>query len=258
MTKTQIVLVVGAVILVWGLYQLPRVVVENETDTAVESHDFSVSQEDEQAIASLKGKLTENDSENYFNFADSLARYYLKYGLIDSAASVSRRSLLRDSSFTNLVKVGSVLYSVFERATTSESIRLYGGESRKVLEKISDQYPENPEWKTKLAMTIVATENPMVGVAMLQEVVDRDPDYREALVNLGLLSIQSGQYDKGIERFYRLLEKDSTDYEVMLYLGICYLETDQNEEAKEIFKNVAESSDADPALRMTAQEYLEQ
>ncbi|NND30995.1 MAG: tetratricopeptide repeat protein, partial [Saprospiraceae bacterium] len=136
-------------------------------------------------------------------------------------------------------------------------IRQLGNEARELLEYLTAEMPENLTLKTWLAMTIVATQSPMVGVQMLQEVVESDPDFREAVVNLGLLSVQSGQYNRGIERFEGLLQKDSLDYEVMLYLGICYLETDQQAEARILFEEIAQAPIADPALRATAQQYLE-
>ncbi len=256
MTKSQILLVTGGIILVIVLYRLPRVVVENEADADIESHEFSVSPEDEAAIASLREELRKENLENYANFADSLARYYLKYGLADSAASISKRSLQRDSSLQNLKKAGVILYTVFERTVPGDEAYAAAFEAREVLDRILESEPENLAAKTRLAMTLVVTENPMAGIAMLREVVETDPDNREAIINLGLLSIQSGQYDKGIERFEALLEKDTADFEAMLYLGVCYLEVALDDRATELFEKIAEAEDADPALKAAAAEYL--
>ncbi len=257
MSKAQLLLIVGGVILVVVLYRLPRVVVENETDAEIESHDFSITPEDEEVIARLRQRITDSDSENYVNFADSLARYYLRYGLIDSAASVSRRTLMRDSSLYNLRKVAYIIYSVFERTTSPEKAGVIASEARLYLQKILDQEPEDLSTMTKLGMTMVVTETPMAGIALLRGVVDKDPNFREAIINLGLLAIRSGQYDRGAERFRSVLEVDSADYEAMLYLGICYLETGQEELASVELKKIVDAENADPALRATAQEYLE-
>ena len=257
MTRAQVILTTGAILLVIGLFQLPRVVVENELDAEVgESHGFDVSATDEEAIASLKSLIQAPDSENYVKFADSLARYYLKYGLIDSAASVSRTTLRRDSSLSNLKNVASVLYTVFERSPTPEGAELAGAEARRLLETIVDSEPENLSATTRLAMTLVVTENPMLGITLLRDVVARDPAFREAILNLGLLSMRSGQYDRGVARFDELVNRDSTDFEAMFYLGICYEELGRSPDASELFEKIAANENADPALQVAAREYL--
>jgi outer membrane protein len=91
---------------------------------------------------------------------------------------------------------------------------------------------------------------------MLREVIDVDPINREALLSLGLLSIQSGQYDKALERFEKLLDLEANDYEAMLYLGVCYLETNKKDKAKLLFANIKAAENADPSLKVAAEEYL--
>ena len=57
MNRQQIILSVGALLAVVLIYQLPRVVVENETTVEVETHDFSISNEDETTFTSLRQQL---------------------------------------------------------------------------------------------------------------------------------------------------------------------------------------------------------
>ncbi len=258
MNKQQILIVVIGVLMIIGIYQLPRVVVENEVSAEVESHDFSMSPDDAEAMGSLRQKLANEDSENYLNFADSLGRYYLKYGFLDSAVNVASRSLKRDSSLINLLKVSDIYYTAFERSGGSDNTMNFGSLARTSLSKILEEQPDNLSVKTKLAMTLVVTQNPMSGITLLREVVNVDPNYREAILNLGLLSIQSGQYDRGIERFEKLLELDPEDDEAMIYLAICLRETGDQERANELLTVVAENENADPALRSAATEYLKE
>lgn len=256
MNKPQIVLAVAGIVLVIILFKLPRVVIENERESEVEAHDFTVSDADAEAIASLNQQLNTENSGKSLIFADSLARYYLKYGFADSAYNVVSKHLLRDSSLNALRLSGSLLYTLFERSSTAADMAEKGMAARKVLQQWVDQEPDNLSAKTKLAMTLVTTERPMVGIQMLREVLDEDPDNREAILNLGLLSIRSGQYERGAERFSELIRMNDSDYEAMLFLGVCQLET-TNDSASYWFEKIIAAEGADPALQAAAREYLQ-
>ena len=242
---------------VFLLYQLPRTAVKNEVESSGESHSFNMSNEDAAAITSLKNFTKGEISENYINFADSLARYYLKYGFLDSAKNVTMKFLQRDSSLQAQKKAAALLYASYERASNMKEAAAYALEARKVLTLITQREADNISAKTKLAMTLVTTENPMSGITLLREVVEKDPENREALLSLGLLSIQSGQYERGVERFEKLIALKEDDYEAMLYMGVCLLEINKPKESSELFTRIVAAEDADPALKSAAAEYLE-
>jgi outer membrane protein len=256
MNKYHIALTLAGIFLVVLLYQLPITAVNNEEPNDLSSHSFDITKEDAGAITSLKRLVKEEVSENYFNFADSLASLYLRYGFLDSANDVTLKILLRDSSLQRQKKAAEILYASFERASNMKDANAYAREARKVLVAILEKETDNLSVKTKLAMTLVTTENPMSGIMMLREVIDVDPINREALLSLGLLSIQSGQYDKALERFEKLLDLEANDYEAMLYLGVCYLETNKKDKAKLLFANIKAAENADPSLKVAAEEYL--
>ncbi len=259
MKKPQILLSVFGIILIAGLYQLPRVVVENDAEAAVEtveSHDFEVSASDAQAISSLKQLIATSEKEKSGNFADSLAKYFLKYGMFDSARQVTEVMLERDSSLNTKEKAVEILYRIFERAGSGEEASLQAVQLRPLIESLLEAKPDDLSLKNKLAMTLVTTEAPMSGIMVLREIVATDPTNREALINLGLLSIQSGQFDRAVGRFENLVALDSSDFESKLYLGISYLETGREDNAKQLFTEVANAESADPAVRQASREYL--
>ena len=257
MNKYLISLTIAGIAGVFFLYQLPRTAVKNEDESKIESHSFNMTNEDAAAITSLKEFTKGEISENYISFADSLARYYLKYGFLDSAKDVTMKFLLRDSSLQTQKKAAALLYASYERASNMKEAGEYALEARKVLTLITQREVDNLSAKTKLAMTLVTTENPMSGIMMLREVIEKDPENREALLSLGLLSIQSGQYDRGVERFEKLLTLKEDDYEAMLYMGVCLLEINKSEESSELFTKIVAAENADPALKSAAAEYLE-
>ena len=242
---------------VFLVYQLPRTAVKNEGESSGELHSFNMSNEDAAAITSLKNFTKGEISENYINFADSLARYYLKYGFLDSAKNVTTKFLQRDSSLQTQKKAAALLYASYERASNMKEAAVYALEARKVLTLITQREVDNLSAKTKLAMTLVTTENPMSGIMLLREVVEKDPENREAILSLGLLSIQSGQYERGVERFEKLIALKEDDYEAMLYMGVCLLEINKPEVSSELFTRIVAAEDADPALKSAAAEYLD-
>ena len=242
---------------VFLVYQLPRTAVKNEGESSGELHSFNMSNEDAAAITSLKNFTKGEISENYISFADSLARYYLKYGFLDSAKNVTTRFLKRDSSLQTQKKAAALLYASYERASNMKEAAVYALEARKVLTLITQREVDNLSAKTKLAMTLVTTENPMSGIMLLREVLEKDPENREAILSLGLLSIQSGQYERGVERFEKLIALKEDDYEAMLYMGVCLLEINKPEVSSELFTRIVAAEDADPALKSAAAEYLD-
>jgi Flp pilus assembly protein TadD len=213
---------------------------------------------DAAAISSLKIQVRTKESENSINFADSLARYYLKYGFLDSTSNITSQYLLRDSSLQTQKKAAVLMYSIFERSRSDAEASGYAVNARNILQEIVKKEPDNLSAKSKLAMTLVTTENPMAGIMMLREVIETEPDHREALINLGLLSIQSGQFDIGAQRFERLVSLNEFDSEAMLYLGVCLRETGNEERAKELFLKIGEAENADPALKVAAEEYYKE
>ena len=247
---------IAGMVAIFFLYQLPRTVVKNEGDSSLETHSFNITNEDAVAITSLKNFIKEGISENYITFADSLARYYLKYGFLDSAKVVTMKFLQRDSSLQTQKKAAALLYASYERASSVKEAGEYAKEARKILSLITQRELDNLSAKTKLAMTLVITENPMSGIMMLREVIEKDPKNREALLSLGLLSIQSGQYERGVERFEKLLTLKEDDYEAMLYMGVCLLEVNKLERSSELFTRIVAAENVDPALKSAAAEYL--
>lgn len=246
-----------SIMLIVSLYQLPTVVVKNDTGSTVEMHSMEVSDADATAIQSLRAQINLPESENLASFADSLARYYLKYGYLDSAVQVTNRYLLEgNSSLETLNDAGYIFYSAFERAQTSEEAARRIKLANQAYQRVVVMDSSDLMAKTRLAMTLIASQSPMVGITMLREVLEIDPNYREAILNLGLLSIRSGQYDKAVTRFEKLLEMDSLDYEAMLYNGVALQEIDSSV-AKEYFERIAEAPAVDPAIAVTAQQYLE-
>lgn len=260
MSRLQLLLTVGGIIAIYLIYQLPRVVVENEPTAEVNIvHDFSISAEDEVAFASLLQRLNANvDNKKSINFADSLAKLHLKYQQTDSAAYYADYILNVDSSNQGKQKAALIYYEAFQLSASEDAQIKYAQMAGNLFEQLLVEDQQNNFLKNKRAMTLMTTVNPMAGVQMLREVLADEPENREATFNLGLLAMRSGQFQKAKERFEFLIQLNDRDNEARLYYGVSLLELGDQKEAKSVFETILNDVEADEALKSLASSYIEE
>ncbi len=256
MNKLQIAFILGGAALIILLFQLPRVVVENETLVGPEAqtHSFTIPQEVKSRISQLRTNWSsEENIEKKLSFADSLATMYLDYQVLDSGVWFVDY-IKSTNSEGREIRIADLLYRAFQRTADPEKAREIGARAGQEIRNLLELYPHSSSLKNRLAMTLVATENPMQGIQMLRSILEENPEDIETMMNLGILSIQSGQFDKAEERFKDLLAIDSTNEEARFYLGMSQIEQG-NEEGKLIMQQLSNS--ANPAIKSLAIEYLE-
>lgn len=257
MTRSQVALVLGAVVLLILLYQLPRVVVENDPLASPQraSQPMAMTKEATEKMKYFKSSWAEEGNiEKKLNFADSLAVLYLDHQMIDSGVWFIDYIKSTNSEEREL-RVTDLLYQGFQRSGDVEQARALGRRAGNELRSLLEKYPENSSLKNKLAMTLVTTENPMLGIQLLRNLLEENPNDTETIKNLGILSIQSGQFIKAKKRFVRLLEIDSSNLEAQFYLGVSLLGQGEKEGMKIIER--LSKNDVNPAIGFLATEYLE-
>ncbi|NQZ74949.1 MAG: tetratricopeptide repeat protein [Ekhidna sp.] len=258
MTRTQLILVLAATSLVVLLFQLPRSVVENEQlqeVTQTESHSMEVPQEVENQINELRRLIDQEENpDKKANFAHSLARRYLDYGLVDSATVYAAR--IQDWKNEPSELAADIYFTAFERSSGPDQAKKNAESARVVLSRLLDKDPSNLVLKNRMAMTLVVSDNPMAGIAMLREVLEDDDTNRQAILNLGLLAIQSGQFERAKERFEKLMSLNTEDYEAKLYLAVSLMEINQQSQARLLLEEILAVQDSIPAIKMMANDYL--
>ncbi len=267
MNRQLIILIIVAIVATIGIYQLPKVVVENEaleeaaqfsdTDSLTTDHGLEM---DSLALSKAKA-LRESlmNSENpkiSINFADSLGRLYLRYNRLDSALKYAQEIIGFDSTEYGKRKAGLLQYSVFEVTGQGQMANTVGALVRKNLEPLAEA-SKDPSLRVKVGMTYVGTSNPMQGILMIREVLEDFPDNVEALFSLGFLAIQSGQMERAVERFEKVLEIEPENWNAALYLGISWMELGELEKAKAQFEKVLKNSNS-IVLEEIAQSYLKE
>lgn len=251
------------------LYFLPKAVVENDSQLQAPSQGSdSVSIAGNPHNATPKGirtsinrlrarYLSEPSEEKNAIFADSLAGLYQKAGLFDSSAWYAERAATFFKTDESLVKAADAAYEAYTFAIERDKQRSLAEKTRELYTLVLENNPANLEAKTKFAMTYLSSDSPMKGITMLREVVAQDPKNELALFNMGMLAIQSGQYAKAVEWLEKLAAVNSNHLQGQLLLGVAFMNQGEKEKARQQFEKV-KKMDSDPAVKATADSYLEE
>ncbi len=266
MSIHRITVSIIAVVLAILLYNLPRVVVDNDsTETGVgssesqaTSHDFEMTPEDSIRIANWSNKIAiAGNNKKSTIFADSLANLYLAYNKLDSAEKYAVYILAQGDQPENHLMAGDIFFKAYGFSKEQSQMKKYGEQAASSFNKVLESDPDNPDVRAKLAMTKVTSANPMEGIMMLRKVLEEYPENETALYNLGILSMQSGQYDKAVDRFSKLIELYPGNVQALFYLAVSLKEVNQVDKAAELFEKVKEMDD-DPAIQQAADGYLKE
>jgi predicted Zn-dependent protease len=267
MLKTRIILVAVCAIVAIVLFQLPKSVVDNEADVSPDSTtampDKSANDPHTLVPEELKEKIAQfrtlhsgaSEKEKKAIFADSLATWYLKSGVFDSAAWFAEDASAFFNNIESWEKAGDSYYQAFTFAIDVKKQQVLASKAQEFYTKVLAERPENFTVKNNLAMTYLSSNNPMQGVLMLREVLAKDPKNETALFNLGMLSVQSGQYENAIERLKALIELNPNHIQGQLLMGVAYMQTGDKAKAKVQFEKVRDM-DKDPSVQATVDSYL--
>ena len=180
---------------------------------------------------------------------------YLRLNYLDSAVRYGDLIVSMLKSETGYRIAGEIYFKAFGFASDSRKAKEYADKAASCYTEILKKVPGDPDIRSRLAMTLVTSSNPMQGINMLREVIAEYPENTTALYNLGVLSMQSGQHEKAVDRFERLLSLDPGNLQAAFYLGVSYSESGDQEKAKEWFLKVKEM-DNDPAIHEAVDNYL--
>lgn len=267
MLKTRILLVAVTAIVIFLLFQLPKSVVENDAsitaDTTAKSDapqpmdaHGQMTEEGRRSVARLRSfYMGSVEKEKKAIFADSLAGWYLKSAVFDSAAWFAEEAASFFNTIESWKKAGDNYYQAYTFALDPKKQSALASKAQEFYTKVLAQDADNLEVKNNLAMTYVSSSNPMQGVLLIREVLAKDPKNETALFNLGMLSIQSQQYENAVVRLKTLIEINPNHIQGQLLLGVAYMQTGDKAKAREQFEKV-KNMDQDPAVQATVDSYL--
>ncbi len=274
MTRIRIIISFLFIIIVSGLFLLPRGVVDNGNN-ALEAKDMGkqnipdslsvsiakahseIPDEVIVKIEALKARLGSAGQEESESILDSLAEMFKSGSQLDSAAIYYERLLTNFNDEEHIVKTADLYYEAYSYAMNRERASYLGGKARLYYSMILEKDSSRLDLKNKIAMTFVSSSNPMRGITMLREIIEADPENEDAIFNMGLLSLQSGQYKKAVEHFTKLKEIYPGNMQGQFYLGLCYFELGDKENARTQFELVKGMGN-DPTILSTVESYLKQ
>ena len=237
MLKKRLILLVLLLVLVVVLYNLPRVVINDqeenlakqrqEKNTTIETttqapiaHLLELTEAQRSEIKRLKKKiLSTNSEEKYIHLVDSLANCYQRAKSFDSAANYFEKIAEIRHTPMDWEKAGSAYYEAFSTTFDIEKARIKGEKARVYLKKALQSDPKRYDLKVKVALTLISSGDPMKGIMLLKDVVEEDTDNQEALFNLGILSYQTGQFKKAKKRLEKLVAINNDHVQGKYYLA---------------------------------------
>lgn len=269
MKKGQIILIVIATLAVIGLYRLPKIVVDNDSDQNPQSfldeetpggvvgHSAEIPVEVKPQLKTWREALfLNNEITDNSRALDSLMSVFQRINKYDSAAYYAELFASKFNTIENWQKAGDAYFEAFTFALDEQKVRLLGNKAREAYEIVLKSQPDNYDVQHNVAMTYVSSSSPMQGIMMLREIIENDPDNMQALMSMGRMSIQTGQFENGVKRFESLLSYYPENVEGNFFLGLCYYETGQLVKAQTQFEKV-KTLDAAPQIVTAAEEYLE-
>lgn len=267
MLRTRIFLILGSAVVIWLLFLLPKVVVDNDAPLSGASGGAGSAASGDPNHAAVPTEVTakisnfrqqfEGSASNEKNaiFADSLADLYAQAGKFDSAAWYAEEASKFFNTNESWIKAGDQYYQAYSFAMEKSRQSQFAARAQGFYNKVLDSNPDNLDVKTKLAMTHLNDANPMQAIGMLREVLKANPKHEAALFNMGMLSVQSGQYERAVDWLTQLVEVNPEHTQGQLLLGMAYMNTGEKAKAKSQFEKV-KLLDKDPAVQSTVDSYL--
>ncbi|GAB4395566.1 MAG: hypothetical protein OHK0053_04560 [Microscillaceae bacterium] len=270
MRLSQISLLLIAVLVIAGLTQLPKALVDNQEKspqkTAPEAqtptdHARQMRPELRLPIDALKKQWeSEENLAKKTTFADSIANLYKKANFYDSSAFfrdwIARQNPEQLQAWQ---EAGDAYYEAFNfyGIIDEAQARQFAEKARAYFDKVLKERPNDLDIQAKKAVTLVLSENPMQGIQQLRGILEKNPDNELALLNLGLFAMQSNQFDKAAERFEKLISVNPKQGEAKILLGQSYERLGQKDKATRILQEVLQT-EKDSLLRAAASDLLQQ
>ncbi|MBE8721645.1 TPR domain-containing protein [Sphingobacterium pedocola] len=200
-----------------------------------------------QDIAAIEAKVEEAEGEEKVTLLQELANKWDDVAKDAPQGFVYAEMAEITPKFDYWLKAGDSYRAAYTNLQDTTMASALNQRAIQSYEKALELDANNLSAKTGLGAALVTgSNNPMAGIALLQEVVKAEPKNIEANKTLGLFSLQSQQYDKAIERFKTVVEL-KPDAESYFYLATGYEKIGLRTEAISAFQK-SKAMAADPTL----------
>ncbi|WP_257658537.1 tetratricopeptide repeat protein [Parapedobacter lycopersici] len=200
-----------------------------------------------QEISDLESKLADASGTAKLDLLQQLAAKWDDVNESAPLGFVYEEMAKIDPQFSYWLKAGDAYRAAYTNLQDTVTARALNDYAINAYEQALEINSADLDAKTGLGSAYVSgTNNPMAGIALLQEVVKADPDHVGANKSLGLFSMQSRQFDRAIDRFKKVvaLQPDAESY---FYLATSYENIGLKREAVAAFEKSRDLA-ADPTL----------
>lgn len=266
--RTQLLLVVGALILFVLLFIAPKVAPPHTDD---DGHDHSTGKSNlAVATANLEvylnmavkeldlSKKAQYDKLLAAQQLDSMVVFWDKEKRPDLASHFTEALAKKQNTAAAWSKAGNRYYYAIQFIQDKSAIpALYQSASR-CFAKSLEMDPKNTDTKIMLASCYVeGSEDPMEGIKRLREVEKTDSNNVKLQLTFAFFSVKSGQLDKAIARFNNVIRIDSNYIEAYLHLADAYEQQGETDKTIKMLEKYSAKA-TDPTARIEINKYIQQ
>lgn len=254
MRKSQLVVLVAAVILLAGLYffgrTIPLKTVSSVPSSAVTPQDVrpadfqtiidsakkTISPQVLMEITSLEGSIIRGDLKD-----ERIGVYHRLYAIWDSlsrvpiAAHYAGQAAKLENSQKSLTFAANLFLSDLQHTEDPALRKWEANEANSLLQQAISLDTGNDTIRVALADSYIEGGDVMNGVRLLLEVTGRNPDNVQANLMLGRLAVVSAQYQKAITRLQKVLDQHPKNAEAMYFLAEAYKGSGNDAKAIQLF-----------------------
>jgi hypothetical protein len=256
--KTQLLLIVSAVVLSVLLYFAPKKPSETAKEKIAEipgGHTETI----EVFVNTAKGLLSSEQKTKAENKnLDSVIVFWDRNKRPDIASFYFEKKVSAINKSVDWFKAGDRYYYSVRFIKDPQEMPLLYQSAMRCYEKGLQLEPNNTDAKIMLASCYVeGSADPMKGISMLREIEKTDSNNVTLQLNFAFFSVRSQQWDKAIRRFEKVLEIDSTYIEAYLHLADAYEQSGQTNKTIEMLERYKVKTD-DPMSRQEIDKYIQQ
>lgn len=266
--KTQILLLVGALILFVLLFIAPKIepyhaVGEDDHNHQIEKNTISANANLDMYLGLALKTLEPTKKQTLDNYiatsnSDSAVVFWDKLKRPDLAAHFAEGIAQKQSSPENWFKAGNRYYYAIQFSQDQTEVPVLYQCAMRCFTKGLELEPKHIDAKIMLASCYVeGSSDPMQGISRLREIEKTDSNNVKLQLSFAFFSVKSGQLDRAISRFNKVLKVDSNYIEAYLHLADAYEQLSNTTKAIEMLQKYAEKTN-EPTAKIEVNKYIEQ
>jgi len=265
--KSQLFLVLGALVLFVLLYIAPKIAPNsvNDDKTVVNSTASNVNLNatiDVYVNLALKN-LEPQKKQNFDKLValknyDSTVTFWDKQKRPDVASFYVEEIAKKQPTAQNWFKAGNRYYYAIQFSQDQTEVPILYQCAMRCFNNGLKLEPNNVDSKIMYASCFVeGTNQPMEGITLLKQIEKTDSNNVKLQMTFASFSQKSNQIDKAIYRYNKILQLDSNNISVYLYLADIYEQQSNTQKTIEVLGKYA-SKITDPTAKLEITKYIQQ